>query len=150
MTYKWIGLTSFFFVLSTDDGKIKRVFCFIFIIPPLVTFWEDTGVEKITPATFKCRLPGTSSSNIEAGYLKLKRKNYQKNSLGYELSTHFNTLFNGDFIFGFFGVLLPISIISISWVKPVLEFSWYDVSSPNSLRLRLYIMFLENLFIYFL
>lgn len=96
-----------------DCGKSKRV-VFNFSKPPLGTFCDETGVENITVPTFKCSLTiGVSSSDVVVVFT-------------------FSTLFNGVRDFRFFGVLLPMSIMSISCVRPVLA---VELSVPSSLGL---------------
>lgn len=101
---------------SAEVGNTKRVF-FNFNKLPRWGFCDETGVENITLATFKFSLCGASSSDKDRT---------------------FSTPFNGDLALRFFGVLLPMSMISISCVKPVLadERSWNEPSSMRLIRPR--------------
>lgn len=114
-----------FRVLSALVGSWNRVF-FNFKTEFLGVFSDETGVENMTCAPLACSLAGASSSDSDLPIIKSTYLAGEKSTSKFEVQIELinylilRTPLRGDFDFFRFGVLLPMSIISISCVKPVL------------------------------
>lgn len=139
--YRVVHTTELLFLwcdFSSLDGNWNRV---LFNTEARGTFCDDTGVENITWATFKCSFVGMGSSSDNDLHIS-NRSIWSNNGLVIRFQDWtkcdavyliLRTPFNGDFNLAFvghfrFGVLLPMSIISISCVRPVLRL---HASSPT-------------------
>lgn len=147
--YRVVQTTELLFLwcdFSSLDGNWNRV---LFNTDARGTFCDDTGVENITWATFKCSfvMMGSSSDNdlhiskriaIETfgNWLVFPFQDYHGWLQCIAAYLILRTPFSGDFNLAFnwhfrFGVLLPMSIISISCVRPVLRL--HASSAPFSI-----------------
>lgn len=134
-----IELCDLWHIFSVLAGNWNRV-VFSFNIVLRGAFSDDTGVENNTWALFGS-LAGASSSDRDLQFQqtrnhhKLNRKTRFKDA-GYGVKCYTNLIFktplSGDLDFLRFGVLLPMSIMSISCVRPVLP------EHPSSARLSIW------------